>query len=209
MVNKAMSLICRSAALSGVLVAASIAGGMPARAADPPATKPAPKVSRPADTQASPLKLALQLIRTDVVVPPVVTPAVAAAPAAGAGPTVVTVATPTMLTLDGTTASFSVSGGDLGYNLSLSPTIAADGKLLVLWNLRLNGKSLPGATGVSATGAVRVEMGKSVGIAEVSLTDPATGRMATFRLQGIVTTGEAVQTTVTAAAPAVATPATP
>jgi hypothetical protein len=136
-----------------------------------------------------------------------------------------TLGTPTLTTLDGGTATLSLTGTDLSYNVALSPTVetanntvsgtssaspaAGTGQtppatpptappapsapsgptVRVQWNLRLAGKSLPGATTCSISGASRLEVGKEGAITEIRLTDPATGRAATFRIVAKVTLG--------------------
>ena len=198
------------------LVLAALALGMAAfpafAAADPPpAVKPAP----PADTKSTPIRFTLQLLRVD---DETSRPATGGANSAvtTTAPIQKTIASPTMTTLDGSTATISVVGDDLSYTLSLSPAIAANGKILTLWNLRLSGKSLPGATAVTATGATKIDGGKPSVIAEVSLTDPANGHRATFILQGTTLTGDAATDnpppalpTVVPATPPTVTPAAP
>ena len=151
---------------------------------------------RPQTPKATPIRFTLQLLRLDdaMVTTELITPATG-----GSVPTLVhedvrqtILASPIMTTLDGSTATISVAGGNLSYTLSLSPAIASNGKILTLWNLRLSGKSLPGATAVTATGATKIEAGKPSVIAEISLTDPVSKQRATFILQGITATGDAV-----------------
>jgi hypothetical protein len=120
-------------------------------------------------------------------------------------------AAPTLTTFAGQTAAVNVSGGEPSYSVSLSPTVeradnrqqagssAAAPAVRVLWNLRLSGKGLPGGVAsVTANGATRVPLAiDDATVAEIALTDPATGRLSRFRLAGRVTTGDAA-----AAAPA-------
>lgn len=140
----------------------------------------------------------------------------------------VTLGTPTLTTLDGGTATLSVTGTDLSYNVALSPLVettnnTGGGKgngvsgggnpaagtapstpptapttaataptassVRVQWNIRLAGKSLPGATTCAISGASRLEIGKEGAISEIRLTDPNTGRATTFRLVAKITTG--------------------
>ena len=147
--------------------------GVPAGATAPPAGK--------RDGQKSAVvRFALTLSRTDL--------------PAGANPAsaLVTLAAPMLTTLDGNTASVSVAGGDPSYTISLSPTVeTADNKVQVLWTIRLAGKTLPGASSVTLTGASRVGAGKDAILAEITLTDGATGKRAVYRLQGVVTTESA------------------
>lgn len=95
---------------------------------------------------------------------------------------------PTLKTLDGTTSSIQVAGGDLGYSISVAPTLekAENGgtrNVSLLWNVQFNGKSLPGASSVTLTGAGRVAVDKEESMTEITLRDPKTNRTAIFRVQ--------------------------
>lgn len=127
------------------------------------------------------VRLAMQLTRAD--------------DGGGAAAAPQVVGTPLLNTLDGSTGSLSVTGGELSYSVSCSPTVEAGGSVALLWNLQLSGKGLPGANSVTLNGASRVAAGKDEPLTEVTLKDPKTGRVSTFRLR--------VTTTVTdSAAPA-------
>jgi hypothetical protein len=138
------------------------------------------------------VQFTLNLVRVDA-------PATAAPSTPDAAPVVpITLATPILTTTDLGAASVTVTGPDLGYTISLSPTLetaenSAKADILTLWSLRLNGRSLPaGTTSVSLTGAKRVPAdgsGDSL-LAEVPLVDAKTGQTTRFRLF--------VRTTVTA-----------
>lgn len=120
----------------------------------------------------------------------------------------VVLAEPRITTIDRNTASISITGGEPSYTLSLSPTIepaasgttASAGNIMVLWNLRLSGKTLPGVTAISLSGASRVAADREEALADVFLKDPRTGKASRFLLyvKTIVSTGG----TVPAAAPA-------
>jgi hypothetical protein len=140
------------------------------------------------------LRFALRLTRQDVTD----SPTDQAAPAAP-----VDVASPTLTTLDGDTASLSVAGADLSYNVSLSPTLQmANNAVQVLWNLRLAGKGLPGgATSATVTGGSRVTLDRDAVLAELTLTDPTTRKRSIFRLQGTVNRDASSGTTTPAATP--------
>lgn len=124
------------------------------------------------------VRFAVQLIRADGTTP------IKAGQVIGA---------PVLTTLDGSTGSISVSGGDISYTVSLSPTLETDNNLALLWNLQLSGKALPGATTVNLNGASRIRVDKEEPVADLALTDPKTGTRSSFRLQ--------VTTSVTQAAP--------
>jgi len=132
-------------------------------------------------------------------------------------------AMPTLTTFAGQTAAMNVSGGEPSFSVSLSPSLErSDNRqqqagaaaatpavpsgpaVRVLWNLRLAGKSLPGGvSNVTMNGATRVPTGvEDATIAEVALTDPATGRVSRYRLAGKISVGAAADTASTAATPA-------
>jgi hypothetical protein len=163
-----------------------IVGGISVRAQNvPPTQKPLPAV----------IHIELSLTRTE-----------SGGTAEQAAPTdgkPISLALPLVSTLDGNTATASLTGSDLSYNVALSPTLessnnkanstnsvsstnstaaAPSPSAKVLWNLRLAGKSLPGATTCAISGASRLEIGKDAGITEMTLTDPKTGRTAAFKL---------------------------
>ena len=138
------------------LLAASAAPALAARAPEKPARQ---------------VRFAVQITRSDA----------ADARAAAGAPRVL--GSPVITTLDKNTGSISVSGGDLGYSLSLSPGVETGNNVALLWNLQLSGRDLPGATSVTMNGASRVVAGRAEPVAEITLKDPKTGRQSTFRVQ--------------------------
>ncbi len=103
-----------------------------------------------------------------------------AAAAAAAAPQVI--GSPVLNAFDGGTGSISLSGGDIGYSVSLSPTLESDNSVALLYNVRLSGRALPGATSVTLTGASRAATGRSEPVTEVTLREGKTGKSSTFRL---------------------------
>jgi hypothetical protein len=137
----------------------------------------------------------------------------------------VVLGTPVLTTLNGSTATLSITGTDLSYNVALSPVVEAANNtsntgnsggatgtksaggsstgtntapaaapvvpagpgVQVQWNVRFSGKSLPGMTTCSISGASRVEIGKDAAMTEMTMTDPKTGRATTFRLVAKIT----------------------
>lgn len=136
------------------------------------APTPAP---RPGEAPRAQVRFAAQLTRAD------------SGQGSGNGPNTLSapqvIGTPVLTTLDGGTASVSLTGGDVSYAISLSPTVEASGTVAVLWNLQLSGRNLPGASSANQNGATRVNTGRQEPVAEVSLRDPKTGRQSAFRLQ--------------------------
>lgn len=100
--------------------------------------------------------------------------------AAAAAPQVI--GSPVLNAFDGGTGSISLSGGDIGYSVSLSPTLESDNSVALLYNVRLSGRALPGATSVTLTGASRAATGRSEPVTEVTLREGKTGKSSTFRL---------------------------
>lgn len=100
--------------------------------------------------------------------------------AAGRAPQVI--GAPVLSTLDGNTGSIQISGGELEYAISVSPTVEAENRVALLWSLQLSGKSLPGATSATLNGATRVVRDKTEPVAEITLRDPRTGRASSFHL---------------------------
>jgi hypothetical protein len=202
------------AVLVVLLVGPVLASGNTSRSLPQGAAAPAKKTA-PAE-----VKMELVLTRAD-----------SGGDAAQAKPTdgkTVTLGTPTLTTLDGGTATLSVTGTDLSYNVALSPLVETTNNtggstgsggggptagtapptqptapttaapaapaptgpsVRVQWNIRLAGKSLPGATTCAISGASRLEIGKEGAISEIRLTDPNTGRATTFRLVAKITMG--------------------
>ena len=89
---------------------------------------------------------------------------------------------PSLSTLDGNTGSIQITGGDLEYAISVSPTLEPENRVALLWSLQLSGKSLPGATSASLNGATRVLRDRTEPVAEITLRDPRTGRSSAFHL---------------------------
>jgi hypothetical protein len=171
----------------------------------------APKKDAPPAKPAAQVKVELVLSRLEEEAAPAapVTPTAPATPAQ----TPVVLGTPTLITLDRNTATVAVTATDMSYNVSLSPTVeSANNSVQVLWNVRLTGKNLGGATAVSASGATRLGTGKDLPLTEISVTDGATGKKTTFAIRAKITVGavEAPATvTVPAATTAPAAPAAP
>ena len=172
---------CIAFAALAVLV---VTGGARTRADAAPA-KTAPIAGASSETRVSvPVRFVAQLARIDYI---------GSSDTTG---TTMAIANPTLTTLDGNTATLAVTGGELSYSVSLSPTVErSGGKVQVLYTIRISGKSLPGATAVTTTGAARVVAGKDAVVAEMSVSDPATGRRSAFRLHCVVTTGDAASPT--------------
>lgn len=131
---------------------------------------------------------------TPAATPPVAGDAAQTPPANGDNPTIV--GTPTVTTFDRNTATVAVTGTGISYTLSLSPTVEnADNAVQVLWNLRMNGKDLPGSTSAfTMSGASRVIAQTDTTLAEMSLTDPKTGQATVFRFRVRITVDEATAT---------------
>lgn len=105
--------------------------------------------------------------------------------------TPVSLGTPIITTLDGSTASVSITGGEPSFMVSLSPTLEqakSDNSgqqqrtVAVLWNMRLSGKGLPGVTAAAVNGASRVPLARETLLAELLLKDPASGKSSRFQL---------------------------
>ena len=92
------------------------------------------------------------------------------------------VGAPVLITLDGSTGSLQITGGELEYALSVSPTLEPENRVALLWSLQLSGKSLPGATSATLSGATRVLRDRTEPVAELTLRDPRTGRSSSFHL---------------------------
>ncbi|MBC8101851.1 MAG: hypothetical protein H7Z41_04605 [Cytophagales bacterium] len=162
-----------------LIVLSALISALPAPAAPPaePAAKAAP----------AQIRLDLKLTRTD-----------AEGDALNAGTAPVVIAAPTLSTLDRGTATSTLTSADLGYSLSISPSVEkleASGAATVqaLWNVRLSGRTLPGGVNsVSESGATRFVSetgggGSDTLLSEMLVRDLKTGRTARFRLTGRVT----------------------
>jgi hypothetical protein len=146
-----------------------------------------PPGARPSDAPRAQVRFAIRLTRTDGGGEE---GASSKTPKSPASPQVI--GTPVVTTLEGGTGSISVSGGDISYSISLSPTLEANSNVALLWNLQISGKSLPGATSVNLNGASRVVAGKEEPVAEVTLKDPKTGRQSSFHVRATTTITGAV-----------------
>jgi len=176
---------CGSALLAtGALLALSFG---PGAFAAPPAS-PAPQATPappPPDTRTPQLRLEMELSRE-------AGEAESGAAATANTPAPVLLASPTLTTLDHSTASVSVAGVAFGFTISLSPTLetqpgvagaAPTQTLQTLWNVRLAGRDLPGAvTSVSQTGATRTGLARRETLAVLTLRDPKTGAVSRYRL---------------------------
>ena len=125
----------------------------------------------PRDTTPQPqVRLALELTRAD----------------GGSGeatPAGKVVATPVLTAFSRNSGAIQVTGGDLSFNISLSPEVEKNNRLALLFTLQLSGKSLPGGvTSANLSGGTRVTVGRREPVAEVALRDPRTGRTSTFCL---------------------------
>jgi hypothetical protein len=128
----------------------------------------------------APVHMAFRLIRSD-------------STTAAVAPAETVIANLTLNTIDGNTATIAVNGGELSYSISVAPTVGAAGDhATLLWNVRIAGHSLPGASTVAVTGASEIAVGKETGIATFSVTDPATGKSSVFSLRGTTTVDVAV-----------------
>jgi len=153
-----------------------------------PAAPPAAK-ARPSE-----LSFALRIVRQDQPVA-ATTPGNTPVP-----PAPVVLSSPTLTTVDGQTASIEIKGTDTTFFVSLSPTlepadnanktggeVANVATTRVFWSWRFSGKGLPGGVITAAlTGASRLIVDDPTGIVitRISLTDPKTGVVSEYRLEG-------------------------
>lgn len=182
-VSPAFLLLLTAAAAAALPIRADAAAQPPAGASRPAAAPPRAQV-----------RFDLRLTRADsgagATAPP---PAPAPSGSGAAGPVTV-VATPILNTTDLGTASIAITNADLGFTVSLSPTLEGAEKtgtkasVLTLWNLRLSGHSLPGGTSVvTVSGSTRIAPGTEAMLAEVPLHDAKTGQTSLFRLMARAT----------------------
>ena len=157
-----LSAVAAAAALLLFLLPVPVLSGLAVAAA------PAAKDRADPNAPRAQVVLALQLTRADG----------AAAPN---GPGQV-IGAPVLSTLDRNTGSIQITGGEMDYAISVSPTIEGGNNVALLWTLQISGKSLPGATSVALNGATRVARNKTEPLTEVTLRDPKTGKSSLFRL---------------------------